>query len=326
MGSDIVPSPELIAIVRRWNDAVRLKQGAALVNMISTSEHLRYQGSADDEAWSGQVFRRGFADHVTEIPEYDWQEHSLEAYECGDIGWAHCTATLTFASNGNSAFHRFTFVLHLEDGIWKFVQMHVSNPTSNTEKMGVDHTALNALIEAARQEFSQDQTEGTASVMFTDIAGSSELTRRVGDRRWAAIISDHFELAESLVQKHHGRLVKSLGDGTMSIFASVPNAIQAAVEFQTENARAAVETPLGLRIGLHTGDVIQRDEDFFGSVVNKAARVTDISGPNEIHVTDVTRLLLGQAENLRFSAPMSVPLKGFGGQQTVYRLDWSTAD
>lgn len=323
MASEITPSPELIAVVRRWNQAVHDKDRAVLVNMLSTSEHLRYQGSANDESWSGQVFRQGFADHTKEIPDYDWQEHSLEAFECGNIGWAHCEATLTFASNGKSTFHRFTFVLHLENGVWKMVQLHVSNPTSNMEKIGIEHEALNALIEAARQEFTQDQSEGTASVMFTDIANSSEITRRLGDQKWTETISDHFELAEKLVKKHQGRLVKSLGDGTMSIFPSVQDAVQAAIDLQRENAAANTTTSLGLRIGIHTGDVIQRDEDFFGSVVNKAARVTDISGPNEIHVTDVTRLLVGSDTGVRFGAPKSVLLKGFGGRQTVYRLDWS---
>lgn len=323
MTSDIVPSPELIAVVRRWNQAVHDKDRAVLVNMLSSSEHLRYQGSADEEAWSGQVFRRGFADHTNEIPDYDWQEHSLEAFECGDVGWAFCEATLTFHSNGNSAWHRFTFVLHLEDGVWKMVQLHVSNPTSNMEKIGIEHSVLNALIEAAKQEFTQDQTEGTASVMFTDIVGSSDITRQLGDKKWAQLISDHFDLAEHLIQAHQGRLVKSLGDGTMSIFPTVQDAIQAAIELQRKNALANSETPLGLRIGIHTGDVIQKDEDFFGSVVNKAARVTDVSGPNEIHVTDVTRLLVSPEGGLRFSSPKSVALKGFGGQQTVYRLDWN---
>ncbi|GAA6161463.1 hypothetical protein NBRC116589_36370 [Ruegeria sp. HU-ET01832] len=323
MSQGIVPSPELIAVVRRWNDAVRLKDRATLVNMLSSSEHLRYQGSAENEEWSGQVFRRGFADHTKEIPDFEWDEHSLEAFECGNAGWAHCTATLTFASNGKSAFHRFTFVLHLEDGVWKVVQAHVSNPTSNMEKIGIEHTALNALIDAARHEFQHDQTEGTASVMFTDIANSSVITRRLGDRRWAEVIADHFALTSQMIEANRGRMIKSLGDGTMSIFASPQNALRAAIEIQSRNAAAASDAPFGLRIGIHTGDVIQRNEDFFGSVVNKAARVTDISGPNEIHVTDVTRLLVGAEDNLVFRPPASVSLKGFGGQQVVYQLDWS---
>ncbi|WP_271949383.1 nuclear transport factor 2 family protein [Ruegeria faecimaris] len=323
MSNAVTPSPELVAVIRRWNDAVRLKDRAALMNLLSSSEHLRYQGSADGESWSGQVFRQGFADHTREIPDFSWDEHSLEAFECGDIGWAHCEATLAFTSNGKATLHRFTFVLHLENGVWKMIQMHVSNPTSNMEKIGIEHEALNALIAAARQEFTQDQQEGAASVMFTDIAGSSEITRQVGDHKWTALISSHFDLAENLIHTHGGRLVKSLGDGTMSIFSSVHDAIQAATEFQRENAALQSDIPLGLRVGIHTGDVIQRDEDFFGSVVNKAARVTGLCGANEILVTDVTRLLLGATAGLQFSAPISAQLKGFGGPQTVYRVDWA---
>ncbi len=323
MSGEVSPSPELIAVVRRWNKAVQDRDRAVLENMLSTSEHLRYQGSADEESWSGQVFRQGFVDHTKEIPDYAWQEHSLEAFECGNAGWAHCEATMTFATNGKAALHRFTFVLHLENGVWKIMQMHVSNPTSNMEKIGIEHEALNALIEAARREFTQEQSEGTASVMFTDIAGSSEITRRLGDQEWIKIISDHFDLAEKVIHAHQGRLVKSLGDGTMSIFPSVHDAVQAAVNFQRENRSATVDTALGLRIGIHTGDVIHKDEDFFGSVVNKAARVTNVSGPYEIHVTEVTRLLVGNTAGLKFSAPKPVQLKGFGGHQTVYLLDWT---
>ncbi|WP_170478647.1 adenylate/guanylate cyclase domain-containing protein [Ruegeria arenilitoris] len=320
--SKITPSPELAAVVRRWNLAVQNQDQAVLMNMLSKSEHLRYQGSADGECWSGTVFRDGFADHVREIPEFDWDEHSLEAFECGEVGWAHCSATLTFASNGNSTPHRFTFVLNLEDGIWKMVQLHVSNPMSNLEKIGVEHEALNALVEAARIGFQQDQSDGIASVMFTDIADSSELTRKLGDHEWADIISRHLELAEGIIVSHRGRLVKSLGDGTMSIFTSVQDSVDAAVNLQRRNASIDTAKILRLRIGIHTGEVIQKDEDFFGTVVNKAARVTDVSGPNEIHVSDVTRLMLDTDPNGRFGPPKPVLLKGFGGRQTVYSLNW----
>ena len=318
----ITPSPELVAVVRRWHLAVQNKDRPVLENMLSSSEHLRYQGSADEESWSGAVFRDGFADHVREIPDFDWDEHSLEAFECGGVGWAHSQATLTFASNGNSALHRFTFVLHLESGVWKMVQMHVSNPMSNMDKIGIEHEALNALVAAARHGFRQDQSEGTASVMFTDIADSSELTRQMGDHKWTEIISRHLDRAEQVIVTNRGRLVKSLGDGTMSIFPSVQDAVQAAMALQQDNELVDAAVPLGLRVGIHTGEVVQRDEDFFGTVVNKAARVTDVSGPNEIHVSDVTRLMLNADTGLQFSAPKPVLLKGFGGRQTVYRLAW----
>lgn len=318
----IRPSPELVAVVRRWNDAVHDKDGAALFNMLSTSEHLRYQGSADDEFWSGPLFRKGFPDHVAEIPEYDWHEHTLEAFECGAVGWAHCVATLRFDNTANAMVHRFTFVLHLEDGVWKMVHVHVSNPTPNLEKMGVEHEALDALVAAARDGFRQDQREGMASVMFTDIVNSSTIAEKLGDRVWTDTIHKHFELARSVMEAQGGTLVKSLGDGTMSSFPSARAALMAAAELQRHNTAEPSEPPLRIRIGIHTGDVIQTDDDFFGTVVNKAARIAATAAPGEVCLSDATQLMAGGQDDLTFGGPRMVTLKGLPGDHTVYSLTW----
>ncbi len=322
MNQPIRPSPELIAVVRRWNQAVRDKDGAALFNMLSTSEHLRYQGSAHGEFWSGSLFRKGFPDHVAEIPDYDWQEHSLEAFECGPVGWANCVATLRFASNQRAMVHRFTFILHLEDGVWKMVHCHVSNPIPNMEKLGIEHKALDALVAAARDGFRQAQREGMASVMFTDIVNSSAIAEKLGDRVWTDAIQKHFELAREVIEAQSGTLVKSLGDGTMSSFSSARAALMAAADLQRRNATEKGEPPLQIRVGVHTGDVIQTDDDFFGTVVNKAARVAASAAPGEVCLSDATQLLVDGHEALTFGAPRSVSLKGLPGNHTVYSLRW----
>ncbi len=322
MNQPIRPSPELIAVVRRWNDAVLGKDSAALFNMLSTSEHLRYQGSAEGEFWSGSLFRKGFPDHVAEIPEFEWQEHSLEAFECGAIGWANCAATLHFAGNQRAMVHRFTFILHLEDGVWKMVHCHVSNPVPNFEKMGVEHKALDALVAAAREGFRQDQREGMASVMFTDIVNSSAIAEKLGDRVWTEAIQKHLELAREVIEAQSGTLVKSLGDGTMSSFSSARAALMAAAELQRRNATEQSEPPLRIRVGIHTGDVIQTDDDFFGTVVNKAARVAASAAPGEICLSDATQLLVDGQDELTFGEPRSVSLKGLPGNHTVYSLKW----
>ncbi|WP_299944289.1 adenylate/guanylate cyclase domain-containing protein [uncultured Ruegeria sp.] len=322
MNQPIHPSPELIAVVRRWNDAVRKRDGAALSNMLSTSEHVRYQGSADGEFWSGSLFRKGFPDHVAEIPNYDWQEHSLEAFECGPVGWAHCVATLRFSSNQKAMAHRFSFILHLEDGVWKMVHCHVSNPIANMEKIGIEHKALDALIAAARDGFRQDQREGMASVMFTDIVNSSAIAEKLGDRVWTEAIQKHFELARETIEAQGGTLVKSLGDGTMSSFSSARAALMAAAELQRRNAANPDEPSVQIRIGIHTGDVIQTDDDFFGTVVNKAARVAAAAAPDEVYVSDATQLLVGGQDTLNFGPPVSMELKGLPGDHTVYSLKW----
>ncbi|MCA0869571.1 nuclear transport factor 2 family protein [Seohaeicola saemankumensis] len=318
----IRPSPELVAVVRRWNAALERRDEAALDNMLSMSEHLRYQGTADDEYWAGRLFKQGFADHQREVPVYDWEELGLEAFENGDTGWAHCRARLRFRHSGKVFDARFSHVLAVENGQWKIVLTHVSVPTPNEKVSGIEHAVLNDLVEAAREGFRLDQREGMASVMFTDIANSSAIAETLGDRIWAAAVGDHFERVAGVIAAQGGQLVKSLGDGTMSSFPSARAALDAAIEIQRQNAAVETEPPLALRIGIHTGDVIQTRDDFFGTVVNKSARVAAIAEPDEIRLSEATRLMAGSARGFRFGNPITLHLRGLDGDHLVHRLEW----
>ena len=317
----ILPSPELVAVVRRWNEAMRRKDERTLTNMLSTSEHLLYQGSDEGETWSGPALREGFADHAREIPEFDFEETRLEAFELGDVGWAHCLATLRFHSNDKVVPCRFTFVLVLEDGMWRMIQFHGSNGFPNMEKMGIEQSVLDDLIQAAREDFTLDQTDGMATIMFSDIVNSSRLATAMGDRMWAATVRKHLALVEEIVTEHNGQVVKSLGDGAMSNFATARDALAAAAAIQRRNAAESGEPPLVLRIGLHCGDVIRTKDDFFGSVVNMAARISDVAGPGEIRVSDAVRLMAG--EGWAFEEPLQMPLKGLEGEHLLFRFGWT---
>lgn len=318
----IRPSPEIAAVVTRWNRAVQTRDTETLRNLLSRSDHLIYQGSADGECWSGDILRRGFPDHVREIPAFEWIEHDLWAFENGETGWALCHASLTFLSNGKTSSNRFTFVLTLEAGAWKIAHMHVSNSVPNIEKIGVEQNALNRLVAAAREGFRLDQREGLATVMFTDVVNSTAIAELLGDRIWAARIAGHLEEVQACIAGLGGQFVKSLGDGSMSSFPSARAAMEAAVSIQRANAAGAREPPLSLRIGLHTGDVIQTDDDFFGSVVNKAARVAAAAPPDQIRVTDAVRLAAGGRSGFGFGPPETAALKGLAGEHTLFALDW----
>lgn len=87
---------------------------------------------------------------------------------------------------------------------------------------------------------------------------------------------------------------------------------------------ASVQEPhLGLRVGIHTGDVVQAKGDFFGSVVNKAARITAAANAGQIIVSEATRAMVGVSTDFTFSDSFSVTFKGLEGQQVVHPLDWS---
>jgi class 3 adenylate cyclase len=113
-----------------------------------------------------------------------------------------------------------------------------------------------------------------------------------------------------------------MGDGTMSSFPSARRALSAAQEIQRAMAAAGDEPRLALRIGLHTGEVVQAQDDFFGSVVNKAARIAASAGEGDIRLSDVTRAMIGAAPEFDFDGPETVLLKGLDGEHRLYRLGW----
>lgn len=78
---------------------------------------------------------------------------------------------------------------------------------------------------------------------------------------------------------------------------------------------------IALRIGIHTGNVVQTNDDFFGTVVNKAARIAALAAPGEIQVSDATRKMVGEMRDYRFSNTASVQLQGLEGERLIHRLE-----
>lgn len=317
-------SPEIEAVVRRWADRVNRHEVADLPHMLSQSAALLYIGTSHDEIWRNRVVREGIADHLAEVPDFIERGVEVEAWENGDTGWAFYTCRFEVPRTGFTGIHRATFVFVLERGSWKMVQHHISQPDSNMETLGIEHSALRRLVEAARAESHDFGTEGFASIMFTDIVNSSPIAAALGDRAWGAIVSAHFQALREAVGDHGGHFVKSLGDGSLSSFVSARSALAAARAIQSCMAAQTSEPRLVLRIGLHTGDVVQSENDFFGSVVNKAARITDCAGPGEVAVSDVTRAMVGETPDFIFGNYELVQLKGFKGDHGLYKLQWQS--
>ena len=158
--------------------------------------------------------------------------------------------------------------------------------------------------------------------MFTDIANSSAIAAATGDTIWIKAIHSHLEILTYIIAENGGTLVKSLGDGTMSTFSSTRAAMTAANSIQEQISSQQDEPKLQVRIGINTGDVVQAGDDFFGTVVNKAARIAGIAGAGEIRISDATRIMVGGASEFQFSDPANVALKGLEGDHQIYRLDW----
>lgn len=169
-------------------------------------------------------------------------------------------------------------------------------------------------------------TEGTVTIMFSDIESSAEITARLGDQMWLAVLREHDRIVRESVRHHGGRVVKSQGDGFMVSFKSARAAVLAAVAIQrTMNVRSQEEAveAMRVRLGIHTGEAISAsDGDLFGRHVVVAARIADAAVGGEILVSSLVReIALGRGD-LVFGDVRTVHLKGMG-DHAVHQVLWS---
>jgi class 3 adenylate cyclase len=147
-----------------------------------------------------------------------------------------------------------------------------------------------------------------ATVLFTDIVGSTERATELGDERWRKLLDAHDAVARSQLDRFRGREIKTTGDGFLATFDGPARAIRCALEI------AAALPPLGIviRAGLHTGEVEVRGDDIAGIAVHTAQRVQSIAEPGEVLVSrTVADLVAGSG--IEFHDRGDHELKGIPG-------------
>lgn len=166
---------------------------------------------------------------------------------------------------------------------------------------------------------SEPQRARAITILFTDIVGSTRLIRELGDDAARDLFREHDTLARDAFRRHRGREVAHLGDGFMAAFAQVCDALGCAVDVQREVRARSL--PLAVRAGLHTGDVISEDGNYFGAAVVLARRVADEAGAGQVLVSEHAYGVAGS---------QSVPLVDVGtreckglGACRVYEAMWS---
>ncbi|HKA92918.1 MAG TPA: adenylate/guanylate cyclase domain-containing protein [Acidimicrobiia bacterium] len=152
-----------------------------------------------------------------------------------------------------------------------------------------------------------------ATILFTDIAGSTVRAAEVGDSRWREILNIHDDLAERSVARSGGRLVKSIGDGVVATFDGPARAVRCAQAFVSSARTAGID----VRAGVHTGEVELRDGDVGGIAVHITARVAGLAGAGEVLVSrTVTDLVAGSG--IEFEDRCEHELKGVPGTWHLY--------
>ena len=157
-----------------------------------------------------------------------------------------------------------------------------------------------------------DSASDKKAVLFADVSGSTRLYEVLGDQRAFAAINDRLDILRQMAAVHSGHVVKNIGDEIMCIFPDAMTAAQAACEMQTTiSACPPVDGMLvGIRIGFHSGPVLQNDGDLFGDTVNMAARMAEIAHAGQIITTAATVAMLPSILRTSTRALSSMPVKG----------------
>jgi class 3 adenylate cyclase len=139
----------------------------------------------------------------------------------------------------------------------------------------------------------RDPPTGTVTFLFTDIEGS---TRRWQDEPdvMRALLVEHDAILRDVIDKNRGHLFKHTGDGVAAVFSSASDAVKAAVE-----AQARLRDVLPVRMGLHTGEAELRDGDYFGSTLNRCARLMSMGHGGQVVCSAATAELVRERDDLR---------------------------
>jgi class 3 adenylate cyclase len=154
-----------------------------------------------------------------------------------------------------------------------------------------------------------------ATVMFTDIVGSTQRAAELGDSRWRQLLDRHNELVRRHLARHQGREVKTIGDGFLATFDGPARGVRCASEIAEEVRRLGIE----IRAGLHTGECEVVGDDVAGMAVNIGARVSALAGPGEVLVSGTVKDLV-TGSGLEFADRGEHELKGVPGAWRLYEV------
>jgi pimeloyl-ACP methyl ester carboxylesterase len=220
-----------------------------------------------------------------------------------------------------------TLVLH-KDGDLLIPHMHGEYLAEHipgaryVELSGVDHLPFTEDADALLDEIeefvvgtrsSRDPERRLATVLFTDIVGSTDRAATMGDRRWRDVVEMHDDVVRKALARHRGQEIKTMGDGFLASFDGPARAIRCAQQIVAEAARIGVQ----VRAGVHTGECDVVGNDLAGLAVNIGARVGALADAGEVLVSQTVKdLVVGSG--IEFEDRGTHTLKGVPGEWRLY--------
>jgi class 3 adenylate cyclase len=192
------------------------------------------------------------------------------------------------------------------------------------ELAGVDHEPWEGDARAVVGEIEEFLTgtrheqvpeRALATVLFTDIVGSTHQAAELGDSRWRRVLDEHDALVRHQLERFRGREVKTTGDGFLARFDSPARAIQSALAMSDAAQRLGIE----LRCGVHTSEVELRGEDLGGIGVHIGQRIEALAAPGEVLVSRTVRDLVA-GSGIEFDDRGMHALKGVPDTWQLFRV------
>jgi class 3 adenylate cyclase/pimeloyl-ACP methyl ester carboxylesterase len=212
-------------------------------------------------------------------------------------------------------------VIPVESG--RYLAEHIAD-AKYVELPGVDHFPFVGDIDAIVDEIEEFLTGSRrarepdrvlATVLFTDIVGSTQRAAELGDRRWASLLAEHHRVVRAELERHRGTVVRIEGDGTLSTFDGPARAVNCASAIR----RALVSLGVDIRAGLHTGEIELVETGVEGIAVHIGARVAALAMPGEVLTSSTVKdLVVGSG--IEFADRGSHSLKGVPGDWQLYAV------
>ncbi|MBA3653619.1 MAG: nuclear transport factor 2 family protein [Actinobacteria bacterium] len=318
------PSDEIRDLMLQIIDAYDQGGEAEWRRLWSSRPGVISLGTDPREWWdSADVITALHARQVVERGSARFAVDRIAGFQEGSVGWGIVSAEVNWGV-GVTTTLRLTGIFHLEHTKWKLAHLHRSFGALN-EDFGV-HLTTN--VESIAASVSSERTDlthatapnGTVTIVFTDIEGSTQLLEKLGESAWMDVLHDHNRVVREQVASYSGFEVKSQGDGFMLAFASARNALWCGVGIQRTLASRA--EGVQVRLGLHTAEAIREADDFYGKGVVLAARVAAEARGGEILVSSLVRELVDSTGEFSFEDPVEVELKGLTGFHRLYAVRW----
>jgi class 3 adenylate cyclase len=154
-----------------------------------------------------------------------------------------------------------------------------------------------------------------ATVLFTDIVDSTHLAAELGDGRWRELLAEHFRVIRRRLDRFGGREIKTTGDGVLATFDGPARAVRCAMDIRDELRTIGI----GVRAGLHSGEIELQDHDVVGLAVHIGSRIMALAADGEVLVSSTVRdLVIGSG--LIFEDRGTRQLKGVPGEWRLFAV------